>query len=567
MGNKNSRSASSRLSIRLDPPTSSSRGMYMAGSTISGAVFAQTTDSITNVELDLVFQGIEDVKVRYETTEGSGDDRKTVTKYSYSKHEFVRMTIPLVGGSSSVTNTGQYACPFQLKLPDDLPTSFSVEADGGYARVVYKVNAKVRNAGKKRKLWIGKSEKGGVQVKILAKPPSSTQPIPYSVQPTKTKVNFFGCVPRGHITFGAHVDDTRFSEGQDVEVKFGCKNESKATIDFAEASINESINWYSGNHRSGNYSTLSRQCFALDEDMGKRSKDEMKHIKEMKKGIGGAGNMAKSRGPSDTIYREIMSAVNEGTNKVNLRIPSRAHHTYDGKYIKVRHALRVHIKTPCCSSNPQANFNLQIVTLQSNITNISSEHSASPIPSAPPLPDGWEASTVVVAVPVVESATIVYGGGEVLKGEEDIVVSPSGTDGIGGVVPTIMSKPSLDALRSELKKTLSVRTTLEEKLTHSDWKNVIAGLQPGDVVSVVKAARMEFDQIDVAVLLAPNVHNFTCTYVVALLRAVCNWLRIQMVQKLLSYCVDANKNSKLILQELTSWEKISTEKDFENISA
>ncbi len=60
----------------------------------------------------------------------------------------------------------------------------------------------------------------------------------------------------------------------------------------------------------------------------------------MKKEIGGAGVVAKCYGPSDTIYREIISVVNKSTNKVKLLIPSRAHHTYDGKYIKVRHAFQ-----------------------------------------------------------------------------------------------------------------------------------------------------------------------------------------------------------------------------------
>ena len=64
-------------------------------------------------------------------------------------------------------------------------------------------------------------------------------------------------------------------------------------------------------------------------------------------------------------------------------------------------------------------------------------------------------------------------------------------------------------------------------------------------------------------MVAPLVENFTCEYVVALLKVVPNYLRTQIVSKLLPFCVDLDSNSGLILDELTSWEKVSIERDFE----
>jgi len=46
---------------------------------------------------------------------------------------------------------------------------------------------------------------------------------------------------------------------------------------------------------------------------------------------------------------------------------------------------------------------------------------------------------------------------------------------------------------------------------------------------IVKKVKIEFDQIDVAVLIAPAVGNFTCAYIVALVRTVYDWMITQFV--------------------------------------
>ena len=97
------------------------------------------------------------------------------------------------------------------------------------------------------------------------------------------------------------------------------------------------------------------------------------------------------------------------------------------------------------------------------------------------------------------------------------------------------------------------------------YKPLFSDLQPAYFVAVVKAAKMEFDQTDLALLVAPAIENFTCAYVVAILRSgVPGWLRIQFVQKLIPLCSDLKTNSSLILDEMSDWEKVSTERDFAN---
>ena len=540
MGNSNS-----GLSITLNPPEGSGSGGYVAGSKLSGTVYAQSTEDAGEVGLDLCFAGKEDVKVQYEETVSNGETTSTVTRYSYSKNDIVRMSIPLLGANSSL-NAGQYAYPFELQLPEHLPSSMYCGAhdDDGYCSIVYKV--KVEAKGK----W--RNAKEEVDFQVLAKPPSSA-PVPNSVEPITSKITTCCCIPKGKITIAANVDDTRVGEGEAMTVNFACKNESSAGIDFAQAKIKQKIHWHSSGHSQKTDEVIAQQNFQLDEGMTKRSTDELRMIKDVNT-MGGL----QSRGVNDDLYREILATVNEGTNQVSLTIPHQAKHTYRGSLITVYHTLKIKVKTPSCSSNPETKVDLQIVTPNS----ISGEgNAASSAPTAPPLPNGWDASAVTTSPTISDNGNVVYGG-VVTSGEteDDFVVSPfTIPEDLGG--PT---QPSLQALLKELEMALSARSTIQDKLQDGDWQNIFRNLQPQDVVAVVKAATMEFDQTDVAELIAPAVGNFSCEYVVTLLRSISDWLRIQFVQKLLPLCVDVKTNSNSILNELTEWETISTERDFEN---
>ena len=183
--------------------------------------------------------------------------------------------------------------------------------------------------------------------------------------------------------------------------------------------------------------------------------------------------------------------------------------------------------------------------------------SATAVPSAP-LP-GWDQSNVTT-IPIVEATVIgptIYGG--------DIV------DGNGGVVssyvvPSAPASPTeytFQTLLGEIQSSLSVKMKLEDLLKVPQWKSIISALQPTEFVAILNTVMLDFDKVDVVNVLARNVNAFTCFYAVVVLRSVSNWLRIQIVQTMIPCIVDLRDSKSVLLNELSDWERISTEQDFE----
>ena len=535
MGNSSSKS----LYINLNESN-----IITAGSTLTGTVSAVVPPGgdAASIGLSLYLIGKEDVCVQYshsvQYTDHEGNSQtRTESRNSYSKRDIVRMVIPLLSPESSFQFQagGQYAIPFQVQIPDNVPSSMKHHAQGGHCNIEYKLKAEAKGGG----MFKLKQE---IPLTIVAKPPSSS-PVPNLVAPVSTDVKLCCCIPKGTITIAANVDDTRVGGGETLSVNFGCKNEASADLKYVTASIKQNVMWSSHGHSSNTTAAITQNNFNLTDEMRARSKSQLREINsDMSSGM-------RSRGMSDDIYREILAAVRDGSNKVSLQIPLSAYPTYQGSLIQVKHYLTIKANTGFGSTNPKIRIPLQIVTPVQGSPTASLTQSL----SAPPLPDNWIN---------VESDTGGGGftsyGGDVVDGEEEIVMDSFDLP-INQGGPTEYSLPSL--LR-EIKGSVSVKSKLEEMMKDDDWKGVLSALQPQDVVAIIKQVTLEFDQADVVVLVASVVNDFTCTYTVAILRSVSEWMRIQFVQKLISLCTDLSENQSLILNELSDWERVSTELDF-----
>ena len=463
----------------------------------------------------------------------------------------ILMRIPLKY-PPDMSNGGNFELPFKFQIPNQLPSSFKYQGNGGYCSILYKV-----------KIDMGKfaNMEKEILVRVIAQPPSS-QPVPNLVEPFSTNIKFCCCIPKGKIIVAAKADDTRVGQGEEMKVDLGIKNNSTANLeDGVEAYIKQNVSWHDNTLRNEKVKEyLAAEVFDLDQDNTRaRSKNEMQEIKNA---ATMAGNAHGSRGLdlSDDTFRELLAAVKDGSNKVILQIPDTAINTYNGKLITVEHHLVIKAWTPFGSTNPTVSVPLQIVSPES-VGNPSHSHQEPidlpPTPSPPPMnPEGWNAGNVTSVAPSAPSSS----GGNVVDSEQEIASEGFDLPPIGGG-STTYDYPSL---LKEIQSSFSIRTKLQDLLKDNEWKAVIVELMPNQFLEILDKVSLEFDISDVIEILAGVVKNFNCAYAAIILRKVPDWLRILTVQKMIPFCVDLKTNKSVLVNELSDWERISTERDFEN---
>lgn len=357
------------------------------------------------------------------------------------------------------------------------------------------------------------------------------------------------CFNRGDVTFGANVDDTRVGCGEDIKVDFGCKNETGVEIQDVDAVVTQRVEWYANNHSSTKEDTIVERQFMQTSDMRALTKEELQQMEEN-----------QSRSVADNLLREIRQMVQDGTNSVSLNIPQfqGVCDTYHGALIHVTHTLRITIQTPGLSSNPSVTIPLQIVSPANIQVDNNEEPGEGGSNAYTPVLDGWDAENVTEAeIVYAPSAPILGGNAANGMNEDEIVVDPFINE-MGGSEP-----PSLPILLKKLDLALSAKSTIQTLLKDAEWESIFKNLAPNDFASIMKGIKVEFDQAEVANLVAENVENFICAHVVAAYRIVAEWTREQLVRKLLPYCTDVKENSHLIMENLTSWERVCLERDFE----
>eukprot|EP00560_Eucampia_antarctica_P008623 CAMPEP_0197826136 /NCGR_PEP_ID=MMETSP1437-20131217/3125_1 /TAXON_ID=49252 ORGANISM="Eucampia antarctica, Strain CCMP1452" /NCGR_SAMPLE_ID=MMETSP1437 /ASSEMBLY_ACC=CAM_ASM_001096 /LENGTH=556 /DNA_ID=CAMNT_0043426431 /DNA_START=59 /DNA_END=1729 /DNA_ORIENTATION=+ len=535
------------LSIHLNPPSGvNTNGAYLAGSKITGTVYASVPANDDGNYADagdvyIQLKGKEKVKVRYHETEFDEieEEEQRVEKFEKKSRNIVKLKIALGSDDKDSIQEGKYAYPFEIQVPEQLPTSMKIKDDEEYCRIEYKIetvaNKKVVKNDKKK-------------IKILAKPPSS-EPLSNFVEPVTEKISTC-CCGQGEITFGAKVDDTRIGAGEKMNVDFACKNEATVEIESVEATIHEYVEWIAGEHKYHRNNEITKGTFQKDESMDQITKTAMKTNRENE-------DNDLERGLKDELLKEIWHSIQDGSNNVTLDIPLLAHHTYSGAHIHVVHTLTVQILTSgLLSDSPSITIPLAIVTPN----HVSDNDSIEPKYDYDP-PEDWDMNNITTAPAAhnYESAPI-FGGAYVSGNtEEDIHVAPiQFTDNSADP-----EQASLPALLQKIDFSINAKSTIQELINDVSWnRQLFSTLQPQDLADIVKRVTMEFDQTDVAAMIAQVISNFTTYHVVSLLRTLATWTRIQLVQRLLPYCKDISTNSSVILADLTDWEKVCTESDF-----
>ena len=564
MGNQ---ASSGRLSIVLDPPQTQNSSVYLAGRTLSGSVYAQATNNIQAVRVEAYISGKERTRVRYTETEtytdGNGNSRtRHHTRYRNAERSIYRVGINL-GQVENIQAGAQYRFPFQVELPVDLPSSMYVARNGGYCKIDYKLKAHVGGQSKVEHVF------------NIMSSPLSMAPVPNLVPPIVKDVQSCCCFNMGHVTMGARVANTRIGRGETAIIDFACKNQSRQMIKSVTVEVKQELRWSAGHRSEHSNQIVAARPFNRTERWGELSKEELKSKKQSMK-----NDTDSHRDNKQQTLQMIHKAVNSGENRVLLNVPASALQTYHGSLIQVNHKMKITINFDgMFVDNPKITIPVYLGTPTSYGAEIVSSPqpsipvaTAMPTPSAPPPhqetnldyaapsapPAEWAAAFPSAPVIVGQSAAIVGGSATDFDGEE-------GTTKPSQIIPVAEVVPSLSNLIDEIKLAVSPSDTVRKRLSDKKWAPIFNIMTPNQYSSVIKAVAIEFDQPDVAALIATSVRegNFTHEYVIAAIRVVSEWLRTPTLSKLLPLCKDLHENVRRIKAELTDWEKVCTERDFE----
>jgi hypothetical protein len=552
MGNSNS----NYVNLVLSPPDPlinlGGTGYYAAGRKVYGTCYVTAPEGAKaeDIQLRVYFTGKEDVCVHYYQTEHYTDingNRKSrqVSRYEYAKRDICRISIDVAGTGTPNTNDfqkGNYAFPFSFDLPKSLPTSMFHSGDGGHCSIAYKVKAELKGK------WSKRSNE--VPIQVIAVPPDS-EPVPNLVNPTTERIKTCCCADRGSVTFGASIDDTRVGNGEEIKIDMGCKNESATDITSVKAELYESVTWRGYRHQNFTSKVIAKKEFQKTDLMAKKEKREMQLIRSEEK------NGIRSPHGNDDLFREIYQMLHDGKNSTILSLPMSILHDYAGSCIQVNHLITLTINTPCCSRNPSSSVVLNVVSPKSVEQALLTSHDSAP--SAPELPQGWEAGSVFTSPSVNSTSNHTYLGGTVTSSDQEIVIDNFSPDMSG---PTGIS---IEGLSHEMQRSINAKSTILDKIGSREWGEFFKNLSPMDYSVILKHVASEFDQPDVAFYVAESIRSFSSSHVVAMLRVVSESMRVTALQKTLPLCKDAIVNKNTILAELSDWEKICTEYDFSKL--
>eukprot|EP00985_Skeletonema_marinoi_P006822 scaffold2995_cov140-Skeletonema_marinoi.AAC.5 len=546
MGNSPS-SSNGTLTIVLDSPQTPNSN-FIAGRTLTGSVYAQATNNINQVRVEAYITGKERTRVRYTETTSYTDSNgnhqtRHHTRYRNAERSIYRVNVNL-GQVENVQAGSQFRFPFQIELPHDLPSSMYM----------------ARNGASKQYL---------------------VPPIVRDIQSC--------CFNMGSITMAARIANTRIGRGETAIIDFACKNRSRQRITSVTVDIKQEVRWTAGYHSEYAKDALARRLFNRTERWGEMSKEEVKAEQQSRQ-----KNTDSHRDRKQQTLQTIHKAVFDGENRVLLNVPASALQTYNGALVQVSHRMKIKITFDgTCIDHPTITVPIYLGTPTSYGAQIASPQPSIPVataiatptpsapsmgvkPSAPPSeaeidlaapsapPAEWAAAVTSAPVVVGHAAAVVGGNANDFDGEGGAAAAQASV-----FLPVAEVVPSHGNLINEIKVAVSPSDTVKKRLNDKKWAQVFNAMTPMEYSSVIKAVAIEFDQPDIAALIAPSVRGgiFTHEYVISAIRVVSDWLRTPTITKILPFCKDLHANAGKIKAELTDWEKVCTERDFEQALA
>lgn len=448
----------SALSIAID----FEKEKVSAGTHFRGKVVLVATKEISAKEILVTLNGAEITKVEWTEYRESNGSRESFDRWDEGYRSFLAVEIP-VQSFPVVQNCkvlpGSYEVPFDVELPEHIPSSFSVKARGSECCIQYHLKVQLRGSGN---LWDYKETKE-VQVRGKSLPRA---PMPFVSEPVDNQVKFCCCINRGNIMFGTKVLDTRLDKGEACNIHLSIRNNSTLDIKKVGARLYQVI-YFEGRQ--------AKPC-TVPRDLGTFQFPKLAGLPKSKDG----------NNEFDQLKR-VFEEIEQGTHSAEIAMPADAIASYNGSMIKVTHHLHIYVEAGSCVSPPE----VEVPILCGEV---------------PPADETAQEDTAPAVNGVVVPSTNVNVGGLPTESDDPDLIFNLGNE---------TNDPSVDTLLSEMKASLTDLQLVEGKLKDPAWDGVFQVLKPDDITKVVKQVDMDFDQPRIAKLIAEKMDKFTCAHALA----------------------------------------------------
>jgi hypothetical protein len=283
---------------------------------------------------------------------GAGVSQST---YDSGKRLICGATAVLREEGASPIRAGTYVFPFEILLPDSLPSSMQGQKTQGSGFQWNGQGYRGSSCSINYRLAVD-AHHDGKTVSTVAKryfnvaaTPLPDELVPAFVTPKAFRVESFG-MNRGTLVIGARVINVHVGRGADLMIYLACRNDATASIYRVEIEVVEKLAWYGDRHHSNSITRTIAKLRDVDLPGIVRGKKDKQHVKEQIR----RGEVQPGELPG--LHDELLS--NE--NMVALNIPAGCRDTYSGSLIKINHYLKITMHTKSRVSNPSVEIPLRI---------------------------------------------------------------------------------------------------------------------------------------------------------------------------------------------------------------
>jgi len=557
----------------------------VAGSTLEGKVHFEIEQSLPPMKLALLFIGRE--------------------KVSTTKRIITKSDIILRDVEHGPISPGTYIFPFEVSLPDSLPSTKSGEFPEFQWGVEYQLDLYAENVPLSAKsMFVGDaikeekdeffinsddSDEGEIHHLMkrgfhLASAPLQNTPVPAFKAPVLLNVGSYGgLINRGSLAIAARVLDVNVGRGTQLKVHIATRNIATTSINRVQMELIEEI-------------FCNDELFKIDEcQLVSRSKREDVELPGILKGKHHKlGKHGSSKGDEkQQILEEMKDDLFREENVINMVVPYECRDTYKGKLIRVTHTLKITMFTKALVDNPSIWIPLRIGFRPENLVTVDGpgpgkvdgtptriSRRSSSVRKLPDMAtflehteaelDSDDDDAVLAPVKLAPRPSLLLRGHS-MHFDEDGIVFPAPPPPAKEDLPVNPLAPSsadasLSALLEEMTMSIDDYDALSQRLEKED-DALLSNITVKQFESIVAHVKLDADRPRVASLLAQHIGaKFTCEYAEVAAKST-DWNRASIVKAILPNCVDIKTNHDIIRKSLTDWDLAVVRQDIEKAIA